>query len=66
MERRAWFPGRRQAPTRRQVVTQNAENDLGHQLFADRDFAPTLKPELHGANIITRAVSCESSFNPVS
>jgi hypothetical protein len=59
-------PGSKAAPTRRQVVTQKAENDLGHQLFADRDFAPTRKPELHGANIIIRAVSCESSFNPVS
>ena len=37
-----------QALAGRQVVAQNAEHDLRDQLFADRDFAPAGKPELHG------------------
>ena len=39
-----------------------SKHDLGHQLFPDRDFAPTGKPQLHGANIINRALAFESSF----
>jgi hypothetical protein len=36
-----------------EIVAENAEDDLGYQLFADRDFAAACKPELHGRNIIS-------------
>jgi len=32
-----------------EIVAQNAQNNLGHQLFADADFTVTGKPELRGA-----------------
>lgn len=44
----------------RQVVAQNAEDDLGHQLFANRDLAAPGKPELHGGNIIRRFLAALS------
>src|SRR5258708_20874986 len=39
----------------RQVVAQDAEDDLGYQLLANRDFAAPGKPELHSGNIIRRS-----------
>ena len=42
-----------QALSGREIVAQDAEDDLGDQLFADRDFAAACKPELHGGNIIS-------------
>src|ERR1700752_1401964 len=41
----------------REVVAQNAEHDLRHQLLANRDFASARKPELHGADMIARALA---------
>jgi hypothetical protein len=34
-----------------QVVAQDAQNDLGHQLFADRNFTSPGEPELHEGTI---------------
>jgi hypothetical protein len=38
-----------QALSGSQIVAQNAQNDLSHQLFADADLAVMGKPELHAA-----------------
>ena len=42
--------------TGREIVAQYAQHHLGDQLFADGDFAPACKPELHGGNIIPRSL----------
>jgi sec-independent protein translocase protein TatB len=47
-----------EALSRREIVAQNAEHNLGHQLFADRNLAPPGKPELHSANILTPILGC--------
>ena len=49
------FASAGQALARRQIVAQNAEHDLRDQLFANRDFTASGKPELHGGNIISLA-----------
>lgn len=42
------LPRAGQALARGKVIPQNAENDLGHKLFADTDFAFAREPKLHG------------------
>ena len=43
------FPCAGQALSGSQVVAQNTQNDLSHELFADADLAVMGKPELHAA-----------------
>jgi hypothetical protein len=43
------FPCAGQALSGSQIVAQNTQNDLSHQLFADADPAVMGKPELHAA-----------------
>jgi hypothetical protein len=42
------LPRARQALSGSEVVTEDAQNDLSYQLFANTDFASPRKPELHG------------------
>jgi hypothetical protein len=42
------FPRAGQALAWREVVAQNAENDLRDKLLANADFTSTRKPKLHG------------------
>src|SRR5271156_3320678 len=42
-----------QSLPRRQVVAEDAEDDLRDELFADGDFAAAGKPELHAATILS-------------
>src|SRR3984957_11251603 len=57
----------------RKVITQNAEHDLRHQLFANANVAAACEPELHGRNILlspassyaqSRAGSIVNSLSP--
>src|ERR1700686_4166721 len=41
------FPRARQSLPRREVVTEDSENDLRYELFADGNFAAARKPKLH-------------------
>jgi hypothetical protein len=47
------FARRGQALARCQVVAQNAQHNLRHQLFSDRNLTAVGKPELHGATMIS-------------
>jgi hypothetical protein len=47
------FPCAGQALSGSQIVAQNTQNDLSHQLFADADPAVMGKPELHAADILS-------------
>ena len=51
--------GTRHTLSRRMVVAQDAENDLRDQLFADRYFTGTRRPELHGGNMVEEVLRCQ-------
>ena len=55
-----------QALARREVVAQDAKDDLRDQLFADRDFTAAGKPELHGGNIISGWLPGEKDVKAMS